>query len=143
MAALLDEQTVLDTGFGRLPPPGSQLSEDAIGAAAGFPSLVLPPGPADVPTLHEFHQLQIAFRPVRWLDDSVLADAETAYNRFVDLGGDPTVLQGGTRWGDFVARWGRFSCRAARRRRRWWLGWWSCLWTSGVRCRPSTRTGCT
>ena len=55
--------------------------------------------------LHEFHQLQIAFRPV-WseaLDDSLLTDAEAAYNRFVELGGDPTVLQSGTRWGDFVA----------------------------------------
>ena len=108
MAALLDEQTVLDTGLGRLPAPGSQLSEDAIGAAAGFPSLVLPPGPADVPVLHEFHQMQIAFRPV-WseaLDDSLLTDAEAAYHRFVELGGDPNVLQGGTRWGDFIATLG-------------------------------------
>lgn len=108
MAALLDEQTVLDTGFGRLPAPGSQLGEDAIGAAAGFPSLVLPPGPADVPALHEFHQLQVAFRPV-WseaLDDSLLTDAEGAYSRFVELGGDPGLLQGGTRWGDFVATLG-------------------------------------
>ena len=108
MAALLDEQTVLDAGFGRLPAPGSQLSEDAIGAAVGFPSLVLPPGPADVAVLHEFHQLQIAFRPV-WseaLDDSLLTDAEAAYHRYVELGGDPTVLQDGTRWGDFVATLG-------------------------------------
>jgi hypothetical protein len=108
MAHLLDEHTVLDTGFDLLKGPGAQLTEDDIRAQGTFPSLVLPPGPADVPALHEFYKLQIAFRPV-WteaLDESLLADAEAAYDRYVELGGDPAALTHGIGWATFVATLG-------------------------------------
>jgi hypothetical protein len=108
MARLLDEHSVLDTGFDRLKGPGAQLTEDEIQAGTAFPSLVLPPGPADVPALHEFHRLQIAFRPV-WteaLDESLLADAEAAYDRYVELGGDPAALPARLGWSTLVATLG-------------------------------------
>ena len=108
MARLLDEHTALDTGFDRLKGPGTQLTEEEVRARSTFPSLVLPPGPADVPALHEYHKLQIAFRPV-WseaLDESLLNDAEAAYDRYVELGGDPAALNGGIGWGKFVATLG-------------------------------------
>jgi hypothetical protein len=108
MARLLDEHTVLDTGFERLKGPGAQLTEEEIQAGTTFPSLVLPPGPADVPALHEFHRLQIAFRPV-WteaLDESLLVDAKAAYERYVELGGDPAALPGRIGWSTLVATLG-------------------------------------
>jgi hypothetical protein len=104
MARLLDEHAALDAGFDLLKGPGAQLTEDDIRAQSTFPALVLPPGPADVRSLHEFHKLQIAFRPV-WteaLDQSLLGHAEAAYDRYVELGGDPASLNGKLGWGKFV-----------------------------------------
>ncbi len=89
VAAILDEDT-----NGALPAPGDQLSEQEVLDAPSFPSLTLPPGPADVPAFFDFHDLQIAFKPV-WsevLDESLLEDAEAAYERYVELGGDPTHI---------------------------------------------------
>jgi hypothetical protein len=55
--------------------------------------MVLTPGPADVPSFYDFHDLQIAFEPV-WqeaLDDKYLKDVEAAYDRIVEQGGAPAV----------------------------------------------------
>lgn len=54
-------------------------------------ALQIRPGPADVPAFYDFHDLQIAFEPV-WqeaLDDNYLKDVSAAYDRFVELGGEP------------------------------------------------------
>lgn len=100
IARILDEDSVLDSGFGGLPGPGDQLNEDDVGNATAFPSLSLPPGPADVPAFYDFHDLQIAFKPV-WmeaLDDSLIDDAEAAYERYVELGGDPETVRSAPNW---------------------------------------------
>jgi len=101
IASILDEASVLDTGTSGLPAPGAQLTEESISAATSFPSLTLPPGPADVPAFYDFNDLQIAFKPV-WqeaLDESVIADAEAVYEHYVDNGGDPGVF-----WDALVSR---------------------------------------
>ncbi|MDO8860305.1 DUF2225 domain-containing protein [Haliea sp. E1-2-M8] len=92
IAAVLDERSILDPGQSPLPAPGSRLDEEGIAAADSFPSLTLPPGPADVPAFFDFYDLQIAFSPV-WqeaLDDALIADAEAIYERFVEGGGSST-----------------------------------------------------
>ncbi|MGJ8624077.1 MAG: hypothetical protein ACSHW1_15055 [Yoonia sp.] len=89
IAKILDESSPLDPGDGTLPQPGDRLTEGDIEAAGTFPSLSLPPGPADVPAYFDFHDLQIAYEPV-WqeaLDESVIADAEALYDKYVEGGG--------------------------------------------------------
>jgi hypothetical protein len=89
MASVLDEQSALDPGGAELPAPGSRLDEAGIASANAFPSLTLPPGPADVPAFYDFYDLQIAFGPV-WqeaLDDSIFGDVEKLYERYVESGG--------------------------------------------------------
>lgn len=89
VASVLNEKSVLDPGDDTLPAPGSRLDEARIAGADSFPSLSLPPGPADVPAFFDFHDLQIAFEPV-WqeaLDDSLVQDAEALYERYVEGGG--------------------------------------------------------
>ncbi|HEY1338352.1 MAG TPA: hypothetical protein VGF59_12615, partial [Bryobacteraceae bacterium] len=54
--------------------------------------LSLQPSPADAPSFHDFHQLQIAFQHV-WqelIDRGILDLARDAYETIVELGGDPT-----------------------------------------------------
>ena len=88
VASVLDEQSVLDPANSNLPGPGDRLSEGDI-RETSFPSLTLPPGPADVPAFYDFNDLQIAFRPV-WqeaLDESLLGDAEAIYDKYVEGGG--------------------------------------------------------
>lgn len=71
--------------------------------AAAVHAVAFAPGPADVPSFHDFHDLQIAFEPV-WqeaLDERFLDDVEAAYDRFVERGGAPateavTRLTGGS-----------------------------------------------
>ena len=90
IAAVLDEASVLDPGKVTLPAPGQQLTQEEIGSHATFPSLTLPPGPADVPAYHDFYDLQIAFKPV-WMeaiDESVVGNAQAVYERYVENGGD-------------------------------------------------------
>jgi hypothetical protein len=70
------------------PSPGSRLTPDRVAEAVS--ALNIEPGPADIPALYDFHDLQIAFEPV-WqeaLDDAYLDDVAAAYDRFVELGGD-------------------------------------------------------
>jgi hypothetical protein len=58
-------------------------------------SVVFTPGPADVPSFYDFHDLQIAFEPV-WqeaLDDRYLNDVEAAYEQIVERGGAPAILK--------------------------------------------------
>jgi hypothetical protein len=55
-------------------------------------SLVFRPSPADVPAVHYFNSLQIAFEYV-WqeaIDQGLLDLAQDAYETIVELGGDPT-----------------------------------------------------
>jgi hypothetical protein len=97
---LLNEQSILDQGLAGLKRPGEQLTEQQIRAQARFPGLSLPPGPADGPALYDFDKLQIAFKPL-WseaLDDKLLIDAEAAFDRYVELGGDPSAIDGTTGW---------------------------------------------
>lgn len=97
IASILDETSVLDSQESVLPNPGSQLTEAGIGAAGSFPSLTLPPGPADIPAFYDFYDLQIAFKPV-WteaLDESLIDDIGTYYNHFVENGGDGAVFLDG------------------------------------------------
>jgi hypothetical protein len=52
-------------------------------------------GPADVPALHDFHHLQIAFEHV-WhelFDESMVANAKELYTTLVELGADPNEYQ--------------------------------------------------
>jgi hypothetical protein len=105
LADILDERTPLDTGIAGVKGPGTQLTADEVAAKSTFPSLQLPPGPADVPAYYEFHNLQIAFEPV-WteaFDASLLQQAEAAYERFVELGGDPAALGGVRFWPQFTS----------------------------------------
>lgn len=91
MAGVLDERSALDPGGSQLPAPGSRLDENGITSADTFPSLTLPPGPADVPAFYDFYDLQIAFGPV-WqeaLDNSIFGDVEKIYERYVESGGTP------------------------------------------------------
>ena len=100
VAKVLDEVSVFDPDFDGLPSPGDQLQEDDVANRAAFPSLLLPPGPADVPAFHDFHELQIAFKPV-WmeaLDNTSIDDAEDAYERYVELGGDPDEAKNSNDW---------------------------------------------
>lgn len=94
IANILDEVSVLDGGPSALPPPGTQLTEEDIGKAGAFPSLTLPPGPADVPAFHDFYDLQIAFKPV-WkeaLDNSLIGSVGAFYEHYVENGGDPDAF---------------------------------------------------
>ncbi|RLA40586.1 MAG: hypothetical protein DRR42_25695, partial [Gammaproteobacteria bacterium] len=94
IAKILDEISILDSGTSPLPSPGTQLSADDIKNADSFPSLTLPPGPADVPAYHDFFDLQIAFKPV-WaevLDNSLVNGVGAYYDHYVENGGDPQVL---------------------------------------------------
>lgn len=105
MAQILNESTPLDVGIDKLPAPGSQRAEDELAARTDFPSMELPPGPADVPAFHDFHDLQIAFQPV-WmevLDRSFVDDAEAAYERYVELGGDEQAIAAAKSWSDVIA----------------------------------------
>lgn len=91
IANILNEKSILDSGSSTLPAPGSQLSEEDISMAKTFPSLSLPPGPADVPAYHDFYDLQIAFKPV-WtesLDESLIESASASFEHYVTNGGDP------------------------------------------------------
>jgi hypothetical protein len=105
IAGVLDERSVLNGGSSPLKGPGAQLTADEVSSSAVFPNLKLPPGPADVPAFYDFHKLQIAFRPV-WteaLDDTLVAQAEAAYEKYVELGGDPSAVAGVKGWHDFVS----------------------------------------
>lgn len=69
------------------------LTADKVGGALA--KLTFAPGPAEVPALHYFNDLQVAFEPM-WqeaLDDRFLNDVEAAYDQFVDRGGAPAVNQ--------------------------------------------------
>lgn len=94
IAKVLNETSTLDPGSTVISGPGSRQTEKSISENDSFPSITLPPGPADVPAYHDFHNLQIAFKPV-WqeaLDDGLIADAEAAYERYVEAGGDGLVF---------------------------------------------------
>lgn len=97
IAKILDEISVLDSGGSELPAPGSQLTEDGIAQAGSFPSLSLPPGPADIPAFYDFYDLQIAFKPV-WteaLDESLIDDIGAYYDHFVENGGNTAAFLDG------------------------------------------------
>jgi len=94
IANILNEVSVLDSGTSLLPSPGTQLTEEDISKAGTFPSLTLPPGPADVPAYHDFYDLQIAFKPV-WaeaLDNSLIGNVGAYYEHYVENGGDPKAF---------------------------------------------------
>ncbi|MCP4129129.1 MAG: hypothetical protein GY753_19050 [Gammaproteobacteria bacterium] len=92
IAALMDPQTApehtvrfddMDTQL------EGKLGQDELAKAIG--GLTLLPGPADVPSFHDFSSLQLAFESV-WqeaIDDRILDDVESAYNRIVELGAQP------------------------------------------------------
>jgi len=91
ISKILNEVSVLDSGKPPLPSPGEQLTEKQISEADSFPSLTLPPGPADVPAYHDFYDLQIAFKPV-WteaLDNSLINGIGSVYEHYVENGGNP------------------------------------------------------
>lgn len=63
------------------------------GVSDAIRQITFAPGPADVPSVHDFHDLQIAFEPV-WqeaLDGKFLDDVEAAYDQIVERGGDPAL----------------------------------------------------
>lgn len=65
----------------------------AEGVSSALAKLTFAPGPAEVPSVHFFNDLQVAFEPI-WqeaLDDRFLKDAEAAYDKFVERGGAPAV----------------------------------------------------
>ncbi|NOV20411.1 hypothetical protein E5S70_30905 [Ensifer adhaerens] len=65
----------------------------AEGVSSALAKLTFAPGPAEVPAVHFFNDLQVAFEPI-WqeaLDDRFLKDAEAAYDKFVERGGAPAV----------------------------------------------------
>ena len=96
IAKILDEISVLDSGTSSLPSPGTQLTAEDIKNADSFPSLTLPPGPADVPAYHDFYDLQIAFKPV-WsevLDNSLIGGVGAFYEHYVGKGGDSAAILG-------------------------------------------------
>lgn len=91
IAALMEtqttpEQTVMfDDINGQLE---NRLNASEVATAIG--SITLQPGPADVPSFHDFTTLQLAFEPV-WqeaIDDRILDDIEAAYDRIVESGLD-------------------------------------------------------
>jgi hypothetical protein len=66
---------------------------NADGVSSAIAKVTFAPGPADVPALHFFNDLQIAFEPI-WqeaLDDRFLDDVEATYDKFVERGGAPAV----------------------------------------------------
>lgn len=70
--------------------PSSQLEGrlDAENLAKAIGGISLKPGPADVPSFHDFSSLQIAFESV-WqeaIDERILNDVELAYDRIVEAG---------------------------------------------------------
>jgi hypothetical protein len=74
---------------------------NAQGVSSAIAKVTFAPGPAEVPALHFFNDLQIAFEPI-WqeaLDDRFLNDVEGAYDKFVERGGAPAV----TRVKDFLS----------------------------------------
>ncbi|WP_158859759.1 hypothetical protein [Lunatibacter salilacus] len=94
IANILNEVSILDNETSPLPSPGTQLTEKDISKTSTFPSLTLPPGPADVPAYHDFYDLQIAFKPV-WteaLDNSLIGSVSTIYEHYVENGGDPKAF---------------------------------------------------
>jgi hypothetical protein len=63
-----------------------RLEAENIAKAIG--GITLKPGPADVPSFHDFSSMQIAFQSV-WqeaIDDRILKDVEVAYDRIVESG---------------------------------------------------------
>ncbi|MBB3020799.1 hypothetical protein FHR70_003887 [Microvirga lupini] len=65
----------------------------ADGISSAIAKLTFAPGPAEVPAVHFFNDLQVAFEPI-WqeaLDDRFLKDVEAAYDKFVERGGAPAV----------------------------------------------------
>jgi len=104
IARVLDGDSSLDLGLASLSAPGDQLGQDEVAAAGSFPTLTLPPGPADIPAFYDFHDLQIAFKPV-WmeaLDENLISSAANAYERYVELGGDKSAAAGAKSWTDLV-----------------------------------------
>lgn len=79
---------------------------DSTGIDQLIDAFALRAGPADVPALFDFHQLQIAFAHV-WqeaLDEGLLELGMSAYSRVVELGGDPgRQLQKGSPFRTIVA----------------------------------------
>lgn len=79
-----------------LGPGQSQRMESGLkadGVTNAIAQINFAPGPADVPALHFFNDLQIAFEPI-WqeaLDDRFLDDVEAVYDKFVERGGAPAV----------------------------------------------------
>ncbi len=82
--------------FGPKTEERDQLLEPTLsadGVSSAIAKVTFAPGPADVPALHFFNDLQIAFEPI-WqeaLDDRFLDDVEAAYDKFVERGGAPAV----------------------------------------------------
>jgi hypothetical protein len=96
--ALMERQTSPEDPlrFGPGVDEKDRLLEPVLGAdgvSGAIAKLTFAPGPADVPAVHFFNDLQIAFEPI-WqeaLDDRFLQDVEASYDKFVERGGAPAV----------------------------------------------------
>ncbi|MEN8250465.1 MAG: hypothetical protein ABFS32_16140 [Bacteroidota bacterium] len=91
IAALMQPQTAPEHTVSFIDPneqlEGRLKPEDVAKAIGG---ITLRPGPADVPSFHDFSSLQLAFESV-WqeaIDDRILKDVEAAYDRIVESGID-------------------------------------------------------
>ena len=97
IAALMDPQTAPEKNVsfnnkeakfeGKLSANKNKLS-DTEDIATAIGGITLTPGPADVPSFHDFSSLQLAFESV-WqeaIDDRILEDVESAYDRIVENG---------------------------------------------------------
>ncbi len=90
IAALMDPQTAPEqkVSFNNEDAKfeGKLSTTEDIKTALG--GITLTPGPADVPSFHDFSSLQLAFESV-WqeaIDDRILEDVESAYDRIVENG---------------------------------------------------------
>ncbi len=90
IAALMDPQTAPEHTV-RFGDKDKQLLEGKLNTnelATAIGGITLTPGPADVPSFHDFSSLQLAFESV-WqeaIDDRILEDVESAYDRIVENG---------------------------------------------------------
>jgi hypothetical protein len=93
---LMERQTSPEDPLLFGPNGTSRLLESGLkaeGVSDAIAQITFAPGPADVPALHFFSDLQIAFEPI-WqeaLNDRFLNNVEAAYDRFVERGGAPAV----------------------------------------------------
>lgn len=63
----------------------------SVGVSVAIQKIMFRPSPADAPSFHDFHDLQIVFEPV-WqeaLDETYLDDVGAAYDQIVERGGVP------------------------------------------------------